>query len=53
MNAGRLKYARAAVTEAFAEAFEKLGVLRAGKSYKQPSSLYKLPEKPGFVGGYN
>lgn len=53
MNAGRLKYARAAITEAFAEAFEKLGVLRAGKSYKQPSSLYKLPEKPGFVGGYN
>jgi hypothetical protein len=53
MNAGRLQYARAAVTEAFAEALEKLGVLRAGKSYKQPSSLYKLPEKPGFVGGYN
>ena len=49
----RLKQAWAAVTAACVDAFDKLGILRADNSYKQPSSLYKTPEKPGFIGGYN
>lgn len=43
----------AACGAAVADAFERVGLSRPGKTYKQPSSLYKTPHKPGFIGGYN
>ena len=38
---------------AVADALERVGLSRPAKTFKQPSSLYKTPQTPGFMGGYN
>ena len=49
----RVKQLCVVVGDAATDAVARLGINKPSASYKQPTSLYKTPVKPGFVGGYN